>query len=246
MHILGLDFETTFTDPVDPKQCRIIEVGAVLWDTELKIPLSIMSEVIQWPFPDDQFDPRITELTGLTLGVLRGFGLPLQNVLVLLRSLMTVADAVIAHNGNNFDRPVLAAELARNQMPPMPDTLWLDSQVDIPYPKHIEARKLKFLGPEHGFINPFAHRALFDVVSMLKIMSHYDINEIVHRAKSPKVRLRALTEKPWNDGGRSNASAKERGFKFDGELKLWIKTVLADDVEAELNKPGTLKVVVLQ
>jgi DNA polymerase-3 subunit epsilon len=247
MQVLGLDFETTFTDPVDPKQCRIIEAGAVLWDTTRNAPLRIFNQVIPWEASWGPFDPRITKLTGLVEDDLMRHGRPLAQVLQNLIGLMEMAQAVVAHNGNGFDKPVFLSEVQRASVL-LPDHIatmpWFDTTTDVPYGEKIETRKLEFLGPSHGFLNPFSHRAVFDVLTMLKVMSFYDIQEISRRATAPKVKLRALTNKPWEDGGKSNQMAKDRGFRFGGDSKFWTKTVLADEVEAELAK-GPLKVVVL-
>jgi DNA polymerase-3 subunit epsilon len=248
MNVLGLDFETTFTDPVDPSQCRIIEAGAVLWDTGRKAPLRIFNQVCPWGTDYGPFDPRVTDLTGLIEDDLAKHGRPVPQVLQNLIGLMGLSQAVVAHNGNGFDKPIFFAECTRHGVSVPEDVLklpWYDTTCDVPYPPKIETRKLEFLGPAHGFLNPFSHRAVFDVLTMLKVMSFYDIQEIARRATAPKVKLRAITSKPWEDGGRSNQQAKERGFRFDGETKFWTKVVLADEVEAELAK-GPLKVMVLQ
>lgn len=239
MLVLGLDFETTFTDPVDPNKCRIIEAGAVLWDTNTRMPLRLLNQVTPWRF--GPFDPRVTELTGLTDETLEAHGRPLEVILGNLVGLMQLAEHIVAHNGNMFDKPLFFAEMRRANLEVPTDIqskLWLDTSVDVPYPAKIETRKLDFLAPSHGFLNPFAHRAIFDVLSMLKVLSHYDIHDVVRRATAPKAKLRAITQPPWTDGGVSNKIAKERGFRYEADTKTWVKTVLADEVQAEINKGG--------
>lgn len=237
MRVLGLDFETTFTDPIDPKQALITEAGCVLWDTDTKQPL-VMYSALCWS-PKHVFDPRMTELCGFTEGQIMEFGKPPVKVLENVLRLITMCDVIAAHNGTNFDKPVLEAECARHGllMPggklSAPDVPWIDTCTDIPYPKKIETRKLDFLGPAHGFLNPFAHRALFDVCTMLKVLSHYDIAGVCARASTPKVQIRAVTKKPWEDGGKSNQAAKDRGYRFNGDSKTWLKTVLETEVAQE-------------
>ena len=49
----------------------------------------------------------------------------------------------------------------------------------------IKTRSLPYLAADHGFLNPFPHRALFDVMTMIQIAGMYDINEILKYADSP-------------------------------------------------------------
>lgn len=244
MKILGLDFETTFTDPIDTGKALIIETGFCIWDTATKVPLVFGTRIAWDEARQAAYDPRITELTGLTLEQLAFYGKEPRHVLAEVSQVMSEVEYVVAHNGSGFDLPVLRAEAARHGVG-LPATPWLDTSTDVPYPKKIETRKLDFLAPSHGFLNPFAHRALFDVLSMLKVLSNYPIEEVIRRATSPKVTLRAVTKKPWDDAGKSNNLAKERGFRFNGEKKIWVKIVLADEVAAELAKEG-LQVVVME
>lgn len=239
MLVCGLDFETTFMDDRDAKSVHIVEIGAILWDTERKQPLEMMSRVVK--LEAVLWDPRITECTGLIQDDVNRRGVALGMALDELFILAREAEFWVAHNGNQFDRPVLEGACARVFLP-MPARPWIDTTCDVPYPKKIETRKLAFLGPEHGFMNPFSHRALFDVISMLKILSFYPIEEVVRRSQSPKALLRAMTQKPWEDQGKSNDLAKARGFRWDGVRKIWSKTVLAEEVAAELLQ-GPLKVV---
>jgi DNA polymerase-3 subunit epsilon len=237
MLILGLDFETTFTDPIDTKKARAIEIGMVLWDTDRKLPVDMSNLLLLDDEIVSQFDDRITGLTGLTLADLRAYGVTPKSGFEILAHSIEPVDYIVAHNGTGFDKPLYEAELIRHGVASF-ETPWLDTCVDVPYPKKIETRKLDFLAPAHGFMNPFAHRAVFDVLSMLKVLSHYDIDEVIRRSTAPKVVLRAITRKPWEDAGKSNEAAKARGFRFDGASKFWLKTVLADEVAAELAVPG--------
>lgn len=235
MLILGLDFETTITEPVMPKEMRIIEIGAVLWDSVRKYPVLPITRLV-WDksYP---FVPFITELTGLTLADLEKYGTPPKYALEKLLKLMREAEAVVAHNGKFFDKPLLEAECARHGLA-MPELPWIDTVCDIDYPKKIETRKLDFLAPSHGFINPFAHRAMFDVLSMMKILSNYDFDYILARSKEPEIVIKALVQKPFGptaeQGKKETDQAKARGFRFDGESKSWLKRIKEVDYQMEV------------
>ena len=215
MLFLGVDFETT---GLSMENDRITEVGAVLWDTDRKAPLKVLSQyVYDKDYPE--LTPEITQLTGITQGDLLKYGRLPGQVLPELISLMDEADFVVAHNGTNFDRPMLEAHMQRLGIMYKDDVAWIDSSTDVNYPKSISVRKLSYLATEHGFLNPFPHRALFDVMTMLKIISCYDTNEIVNLSKSPNITIRAHVS--YDD----RALASGRGYRWNPENKMWLKTV---------------------
>jgi DNA polymerase-3 subunit epsilon len=142
---------------------------------------------------------------------------------------MGKAEAIIAHNGKNFDKVVLEEECKRHGLTFPGQIPWVDTLADVPYPKKIEVRKLEFLAPAHGFLNPFAHRAAFDALAMLKVLSHYDFETVLKRSKEPDVIVRAMVAAPFGPtkvkGEKEVAEAKARGYKFDNEGKLWVKRI---------------------
>jgi DNA polymerase III alpha subunit (gram-positive type) len=246
MNVLGLDFETTFTDPINPREARIIEIGAVLWDTTRKTPLVIVNRTV-W-HESYNYDNRIEDLTGMNQADLQRFGCAPKFALEKLLKLIELADAIVAHNGNGFDKPVLESELARHGLE-MPSTPWIDTTSDIQYPEKIHTRKLEFLAPSHGFLNPFSHRALFDVLSMLKVMSQYDFENIFARSKMPDITLKADIAKPFGAtasvGKRQNQEAKDRGYRYDGDTKSWTKRIKEDELEKE-SKEAPFPIIVLR
>lgn len=225
MRLLGLDFETT---GLDPKSDRVIEIGAVLWDTDEQKPLAIASEMISGPSPSEE----ITRITGIKKTHLDTYGIGSSLAFARLLGMFEHADAVVAHNAP-FDRGFLEQECQRHGLE-MPKVLWIDTSVDVPYPPHVQTRKLTHLAADHGFANPFAHRAAFDVLTMLKILACYSTEQVVALAKEPNVTLVAQTTQPWHDGGKSNEAAKARGYRWDGALKVWKKNVKKSQVAAEL------------
>ncbi len=166
MLLLGLDLETT---GLDIGSSEIIEIGAVLWDWSRKIPLKINSDLVQCEKP---VPPEISALTGIEDQQLRDWGLPLNEALARLHDLSLAADYVVAHNGNGFDRLFLERVWLHHPQTKF-QKKWIDTLTDLPLGSKINTRKLGYLAAEHGFLNPFSHRAVFDVLTMLKVMSHY-------------------------------------------------------------------------
>ena len=235
MRVLGLDFESTVVEPFDAKKMRITEIGAILWDTDAKKPLVVVNRSV-WE-PDYIYHPLMTEITGMTESEHKEFGQPAKPAIQKLLNLMQKADAIVAHNGKNFDRVVLEEECKRHGLEFPGATPWVDTMADVPYPKKIEVRKLEFLAPAHGFLNPFAHRAAFDALAMLKVLSHYDFATVLKRSKEPDVIVRAMVAAPFGatktKGEKEVAEAKARGYKFDGDAKIWVKRLKESEYSAE-------------
>lgn len=217
---LGIDFETT---GLDTKNDRITEVGAVLWDPFEKKPLKIFHEFVK---VDGPLTPEITQLTGLTSEMLDKYGKSFKQVAENMSEMFQHCTHVIAHNGSGFDRPLLQAECVRHEVGGW-DRPWIDSSMDVPFPPSITVRKLTYLAAEHGFVNPFAHRAVFDVLTMLTVVSKYDPLEVVRWSESPAVTIRAKVE--YAD--RQKASS--RGYRWDAERKWWLKNIKQFQLEKE-------------
>ena len=192
MLILGLDVETTGLDPANDK---IIEIGAVLWDTESLTPVKIFSEMIR-ETEDLVIPPEIINLTGITTEMLHRFG--------------------VLPNGNLFQELYWMMDRATHY-----------TCTDPPYPPRMKHRSLIYLAAEHGFLNPFSHRAVTDVLSMLKVLSHYDIEQILTQAQSPTLEVTALVS--YEERNR----AKEAGFRWNGEQKKWQKRIKANAFDAK-------------
>ena len=88
---------------------------------------------------------------------------------------------------------------------------WIDTCTDVPYPPSVGSRTLRYLAADHLFINPFPHRAIFDVMTMLTVLSHYNVEEIAVLAKSPVIHVQAKV------GYDEREKAKARGYMWEGQ-----------------------------
>jgi DNA polymerase-3 subunit epsilon len=223
--ILGLDFETT---GFDPEQDRVIEVGAVLFDTEKSQPIKLMSELVKSSVAVSE---EITGITGIAPQDLDRHGIPEDEAMGRLSDLINPASYIMAHFGTEFDQ-LFYRSWAKRSLWPQSRIPWLDSAIDIVYPANIKTRNLRHLAAEHGFLNPFSHRAVFDVLTMLRIASQYDIEAIIKRAAEPTLYMEALVSFERKD------QAKDRGYKWFSPRKIWWKAFKESDLVVERAECG--------
>lgn len=215
--IAGLDLETT---GLDKETDYVTEIGAVLWHTEKNAPVKFFNKLIKIPIPVPEF---IVKLTGIDDDLLEKHGELAGNVWTEFEEFIKPADYLCAHNAP-FDAGFIKRIL------PNLDKKWIDSSVDIEYPDSIQTRKLIHLAAEHGFVNPFAHRAVTDVLTMMQLLSKYDWNKTIESANTPSVTMRAMV--PFEQ----NQKAKTAGYRWDGNRKFWVKNVKENKVNEETIK----------
>lgn len=236
MKLFGLDFETT---GLDPEADVVTEVGAVLWDTDRRSPLIVENFFVYHETPNVSME--ITKKTGIHQSDLENFGLSSEEGFHRMMEVMALSDAVVAHNGNLFDRPfqrnwskrILASPSKVAERLP-----WIDTQVDIAYPEEITTRRLSYLAAEHGFLNPFAHRAVFDVLTMLIVLDKYDLSDILYSASQPTCLIQAVVS--YDD----RQLAKDNQFYWNpklGRKGMWVKSVKAHKIPTGL--PFSVKVI---
>lgn len=214
MIIQGLDFETT---GLDQRTDEVTEIGSILWDVGRKCPLDIVSLLISEP-TKLPLTAHIVELTGITDQMITEYGIPLATALTILLPRMERADAVMVHGGLNLDRGMLKKSCERYGLA-FPDKVWMDTQIDLPVPDKIKTRNLTHMAAEHGILNPFAHRALFDTITMLRMASNYDMEQAFHGAQTPVISVKA--EVDFN----GKEDAKSHGYFWHGPSKTWHKEI---------------------
>jgi DNA polymerase-3 subunit epsilon len=233
MIICGIDFETT---GLDPSIHAICEVGAQLWDTEYHRAIASMGYLVQIP-PEATLDKEAEIVTGLSLEMITKYGKDSVKGLKQLLNMYDQADIICAHNGNSCDRIFLRAWMAScgitDEIFPE-DKLWIDTLTDIEYPPKWN-RQLISLAAQHGFLNPFPHQALSDVMTMLRILDCYPIDQVVETAKTPIIAVKLLNmtydKKEW---------AKVHNFyphrNKEGKFMFWTKSFKENKFQMELKE----------
>lgn len=230
--ILSLDLEAT---GLDTENDRIIELAYVLWDTEKNSPLIMESHFVYDVENYPSLSAEITQITGIDYKMLLSFGKPPCDAFSQLSTVITkhLPSFVVAHNAHAFDKPMLMAELARAGFEdhPISKAEWIDTMYDVPYKEDEGMRKkLKYVAIDHGIVNSFPHRALFDCLIVCQILAKYDFDKILEWKNKPMVVIGAKIKYEQKE------EAKSRGFRWQ-ELRnkiyqgRWVKRVEALPLE---------------
>lgn len=223
MLLAGVDFETT---GFNPKEDVVIEIGVVLWDTRFKTFVSQLSFLLKLP-PGRQIPAEVSAVNGITADMLADTH-ERKEAFYFLIKVLNRAQFCVAHN-SGFEESFLNAEL--ENFPDLKELFrpksWIDTAEDVVYPKHIHARSLIHLGAEHKMLNRVHHRALPDAMLMMELLSHYDLEPVLDEMKEPRVEISATVHFTEKD------KAKERGYRWSPERKLWLKTIKERDLARE-------------
>lgn len=217
MLLLSLDFETT---GLDKNSDRVIEVGAVLYSTTQGQQLMTQGFLVDHEVP---ISAEITKITGIKKGMIDRFGLSSKTGLTMLLNMVDMCEAIIGQNIVDFDMEFLNNWVLREKEILAP-RLIIDTKTDLP---GAESKHLGYMAADHGFLNPFPHRAVSDCMTVLKLVSFYDIDQVVARAKSPRVYLAAGVDYNNND------LAKKRGYRWNKDRKVWWKVIKEMELEME-------------
>lgn len=234
MRLLGLDIETT---GLDAAKDHITEIAWVVKDHDKPKPLSIHSHFVNLPHGVAITD-EIRDLTKITPEHLAGRP-DLEDIFRWLVDdiLLYKVGAVVAHNGENFDKPFLSHH-TRNDQPEYRDvvfnsTPWIDTSVDCVYPPACRQTNLLYVAAFMGFLNPFPHAALFDVMTMLKVLDQFPLTPVMERAKSPWCVVKACVSYEQ----RMLAKARRYGWESAGGVtypKTWVKKIKELDFAKEV------------
>jgi DNA polymerase-3 subunit epsilon len=226
--LCGLDLETT---GLDIHNCHIVEISLVVVRPNTTRPLWAGSYLLydSAKMGDHPMTPEVTCVNGLDNHTLQKFGLPPQGVLdgVYGRLKGYGVTHIVAHNGDGFDKPVLC-----RHDPRWGEFQWVDSKMDIEWDLKHTSHRLGHLAADRGFVNPFPHVALSDVLTMMRLLSEHDFDAVAERAKTPWVTVRAHVSYDEKD------KAKARRYFFDPMEKAWKKRLKADKVDQEIADAG--------
>lgn len=214
---LVLDVETT---GIDANEDSIIEVGLL----EFGLPEGedqphILNLYGALEDPGRPLSPEIQKITGLKDEILQGHHIAWDYV----RGLMERASVIVAHNAA-FDRSFMEKRPELQGL----SCHWACSMKHIDWEaKGFRTRALNYLAADHGFLNPFAHRALFDCATTFRLVAPH-LQELVQRSYLKEVRVLA-TSAPFE----TKDKLRENRYRWDNQKRLWFKDILEDGLDAE-------------
>lgn len=219
MILTSFDIETTGLNKTED---RIIEMGLVLYSTgQSKI---LRSEGFLLESAGVPVTEEITDLTGITASALEVFGYDQIAAIETFLEYAELSDAVIGHNSNFFDLPVIENTAKRLDVNWNFNKLCIDTMTDIP---GVKGEQLITMCAKHGFVNPNQHSAEDDAKAVLKLISGYSIDKIVERAKSPLVVIKSAHSR----SDTANKAARKAGFRWNPDYRIWWQAVKEMDLE---------------
>ena len=220
-----LDTETTGTNP---DRDKIIELGMVLVEV---CPVTGQAYRIVHVF-DELEDPGIpipeesTRVHHITDDMVAGKCISDTEV----ESLLSNVSLVVAHNAG-FDRVFV-----ENRFPVFATKAWACSWAQIPWSEEgIGSAKLEFLAYYFGF-HFTGHRAVNDCQALLEVLQYplpmsgvKAMQALLQNARVVEVRISALGS-PFE----SKDTLKERAYRWNGDRKVWAKSIPKQRVEDEV------------
>lgn len=224
MKVFAIDLETTGLPDENP-DVVVTEIGYALWDTEMKRLIRSHSFLVNSLAEDEQVPEHITRLTGIDTKMVHTYGVSRYVLLDTVSNQLDWCDCVMARNAQ-FDQRMMAIEYGRDDQTMLPKP-WICTKADIDYPDWVIGKTQSHIAADHGFLNPFPHQAIGDVLTMLRIneLGGYSLEVAAQHAMSPMITLEAVVKKPWTDDGVSTGHAKKAGFTFDSPTKKWTREI---------------------
>lgn len=215
-HGLIVDLETT---GLNPNENSIIELGLLefrMIDQDTAVISSMYSSLQD---PGEPLSEEVRRLTGLDDTAVRGQSIDWTVVAKFWQR----ADIIIAHNAE-FDRSFISsikqlADLKKH---------WACSVRHIDWrSKNFSSLKLNYLAADHGFVNPFAHRAMFDCATTYRIIAPH-IAELIKSSHEAEVEISAVGS-PFE----SKDVLRAKGYRWDADRRVWHKRIPSSRLESE-------------
>lgn len=230
MRVLFFDFETT---GIDTSSDRITEAAYVLYDYTHGRVIQASSIIMH----DDTYptiSAEVQKLTGIKPAM---FFMNKDAILHMSPStgltqvlrMFEFAEFACAHNGADYDLPILKNEVVRNNIGlGLPQINLIDTMTDLPV--EYGSKKLQYIAAELGIVNPMAHSALYDVLTLLQVVLKHNITEVLELSRSPNIRVKACTPYDHRD------KASKAGYRWNPDAKIWEKKIKIIKLEEERKK----------
>jgi DNA polymerase-3 subunit epsilon len=219
-----LDTETTGINQLTDK---IIELGIVIveYAPDTGQVYRVLETFDELEDPGMPIPPESTKIHNITDEMVKGKKINDEAV----ERLLSDVSLIIAHNAT-FDRGFVEARL-----PFFQKKAWACSYAQMPWKAEgFGAASLEFLAYRFGF-HFTGHRASVDCHALLEVLqSDLPVSGIkvfkmlLDKARTPDIKVWAL-----NSPFETKDKLRERGYRWDGERKLWNKAVSNDELSLE-------------
>ncbi len=208
-----IDLETT---GLDPSQDEILEIGILMFGVVADENPFIVATYGSLNQPDHTpISEEITKITGIHPEHVVGAKIDWPYVSDLMRK----CSLVVAHNAP-FDRSFLLACPEISQV--TRESTWACSLRHIDWlSKGFRSRSLQHLAADHGFLNPFPHRAIFDCATTFNLIKLY-FSELTSKCEEHLLRILA-----WKSPFEKKDLLKEHGYRWNSEKRVWYCEVFA-------------------
>lgn len=208
---------------------EVLELGYAIYHIDSPAPLIMRSRFIT--NSKCEISKEITEITGITQDIINKCGEPAIDVYNDLLTDLKKFDIkyMIGHNAYQFDQKILKNNMSRHELVLPPVTI-ADTMTDIKYRTKSKSMRLSYLLADHGYINPFPHRALSDALSCAILVYQYDIQNLLAVAATPVIDIRADVNYDKRE------LAKALNYTWNGEQKIWVKRIRKYNLKEELEK----------
>ena len=211
-----VDLETT---GLDSSKDQIMEIGLIEFGVEGEAAPVITRCYGALQDPGVSISEEVLRITGLTEASLKGQTIDWK----IVRSFFEKSSLVIAHNAD-FDRGFLEASGKIADL----SLHWACSMRHINWHKHrFTSLSLNYLAADHGFVNPFAHRAIFDCATTFRVIAPH-LQELIQRSYEREFTIKAVGS-PFE----SKDVLKQRGYRWDQQDRCWHRVVAASELEDE-------------
>ena len=239
MILVSLDLETT---GLETDTCEVLELGYAMYDTEISqdTPILMRSHLC---VPKGEITQEITDITGITQKMIDAYAVPFDEAFCEFIGILNKYKpcGLVGHNLIDYDLPIAKryVDMMSEHMKVENKLTYIDTRIDLPHKRPPKNNSLVFLSADIAkFCNPFSHRALFDCLATMKVLFSFNVEEIFKKASSPLVTVRA-------DVSFGNKDlAKKAGYNWDGDQKIWTKTIRLSNLNDEKSK-STFPVLML-
>lgn len=217
-----VDFETT---GLDPKTDKIVEIGAITFDTTDYRIIDVYSTLVR---QENAMSEEAQKVTGLKPEEPNLLGGRDSAAVLFLAKKLIHSQVVLAHNCD-FDRAFY------EQYYPEPYEgvvlKWVDTVTAIPLGNTTQKRGLQSLLGHFNVDAVAPHRAVFDCLSLWQILKMFRWEVIQERIDSPDITL--IADLGYDDFQKLPEEQKPKafGFKWFAEEKAWKLKAKKCDIE---------------